>query len=227
VPTRTTTSKPLSPTDETVPDRPARGRPKTSSKERIRAAAKKLFAKHGYEGASIDEIARVASVSKPTLYAHFGSKERLFLEILEAAGDNIVAPFFGPETDGRPIEDVLLDHARTYARVLLTPEMLALNRLIVAEAHRFPDMARRYYAAGPEIVYSAIASFLKKRVAAREIACSDCMAAARMYGAMIVSPTRLRLNLLVDTNLDWAKVDQQSALAVQIFVNGLKKNRGA
>jgi len=203
--------------------KPVTSQPKASTRDRICAAGKELFVERGYEGVSIEEIARKACVSKPTLYAHFGSKERLFLEILEETCDNIVAPFFGPEVDGLPIEDVLIVHARAYARALLTPEMLALNRLIVAEAPRFPEMARRYYAAGPAIVYAAVASFLQKRVAAAEIACADCMAAARMYGAMIVSPTRLRLNLLVDTELNWTEIDRQSALAVQIFVNGLRK----
>ncbi|MBD9596896.1 TetR/AcrR family transcriptional regulator [Ensifer sp. ENS05] len=193
-----------------------------SARDRVSAAARALFVKNGYEGVSIDEIARKARVSKPTLYAHFGSKERLFLTILEEAFDRIAAPLLRDEVEGVAIEDVFDSHAKAYARAVLNPDMLAFNRLLIGEAVRFPEMAHQYYESGPAAAYAAVAEFLEKRVKSGEIGCKDCLAAARMYGAMIISPHRLRLQLLVDDAPNWDEIDRQTSLAVQIFVAGLK-----
>ena len=61
-------------------------KPAASAKksEMMLEAARRLFAEVGYEAASMDLIAKTAGVSKATLYAHFESKENLFVEILEA-----------------------------------------------------------------------------------------------------------------------------------------------
>lgn len=53
--------------------------------ERIRAAALELFAEAGYEGVSMSEIAGAAGIKTPSIYAHFASKEALFLELFDEA----------------------------------------------------------------------------------------------------------------------------------------------
>ena len=50
-------------------------------RERILDAAVELFNEHGYQGATTDDIADAAQVTKRTLYRHVGSKEHLLLEI--------------------------------------------------------------------------------------------------------------------------------------------------
>ncbi|WP_131770844.1 TetR/AcrR family transcriptional regulator, partial [Candidatus Protofrankia californiensis] len=54
------------------------GRGRVDKREAILAAAFEVFARKGYEGASVDLIASEAGVAKPTLYNHLGSKENLF-----------------------------------------------------------------------------------------------------------------------------------------------------
>ena len=63
------------------------------SKESILAASEKIFAKHGFEGARIDLIAKEANVNKQRIYAYFGSKQKLYRQVLlkiysQAAGDS-------------------------------------------------------------------------------------------------------------------------------------------
>lgn len=50
------------------------------------AAARALFGSRGYAGASMDDVAAAAGVSKPMVYAYFGSKEQLFARCVQAAG---------------------------------------------------------------------------------------------------------------------------------------------
>jgi AcrR family transcriptional regulator len=49
------------------------------------AIARELFADKGFDGTSIEEIAGRAGVSKPVVYEHFGSKERVYVEVVELA----------------------------------------------------------------------------------------------------------------------------------------------
>jgi TetR/AcrR family transcriptional repressor of mexJK operon len=57
----------------------APGRPKDQGKgTAILDAAKRLFTMHGFDGASMDQIAAEAGVSKLTVYSHYGDKETLF-----------------------------------------------------------------------------------------------------------------------------------------------------
>jgi AcrR family transcriptional regulator len=58
-----------------------------TTRERILLAAAHLYALHGYEGASIRAIAERAGVTKPLIFYHFASKERLFSSLLREAVD--------------------------------------------------------------------------------------------------------------------------------------------
>jgi AcrR family transcriptional regulator len=60
-------------------------------RELIERAATKVFAEHGYAGASIDEIARRSDVSPPVVYDHFASKLDLFTRLLERTRDELLA----------------------------------------------------------------------------------------------------------------------------------------
>jgi TetR/AcrR family transcriptional repressor of mexJK operon len=51
--------------------------------DQVIEGAKAVFLREGFEGASVDEIARDAGVSKATLYSYFPDKQHLFLAVLE------------------------------------------------------------------------------------------------------------------------------------------------
>jgi AcrR family transcriptional regulator len=71
----------------------------TTRKKRLTAAqrraqllqvGRKVFATHGYNGGSVEEIARAAGVSKPIIYEHFGGKEGLYAVIVDREMDALV-----------------------------------------------------------------------------------------------------------------------------------------
>jgi AcrR family transcriptional regulator len=65
--------------------------PAAERREVIVRTATELFAERGYDGASIDEIARRAGVSAPVLYDHFASKQKLYEHLLERTRDELLA----------------------------------------------------------------------------------------------------------------------------------------
>jgi AcrR family transcriptional regulator len=64
--------------------------PRSAREQLILRVAGQVFAEGGYERASMDRIAALAGVSKPMLYAYFGSKEGLYLAYIERTGGELV-----------------------------------------------------------------------------------------------------------------------------------------
>lgn len=114
----------------------------------IRTAALTIFFRDGYQGASVDEIAALAAVSKQTIYKRFTDKRGLFLGSILGAIETTYDRF-APSLERLESAPNLEPALRDYARVLLTevmqPEVLRIRRLVIAEANRFPDLGATYY----------------------------------------------------------------------------------
>lgn len=126
-------------------------------------AATALFLQHGYQGTRTEQIAAAAAVSKQTVYSQFGDKECLFREIVlgatataEAFTADLTASFAGI-TEPAGIEHALREVARRYLTAVLNPQVLALRRLVIGEASRFPDLAATYHREVPARVLAALA----------------------------------------------------------------------
>src|ERR671916_797450 len=66
--------------------------------------AKRVFAEHGYDGASVEEIASQAKVSKPIVYEHFGGKEGLYAVVVDRETARLLGMItsrLGPNIGGR------------------------------------------------------------------------------------------------------------------------------
>ena len=134
--------------------------------ERILDAARKVFVQHGFEGASIDEIARAARSGKPTIYARFPDKRALFTAVMR----DIVArieQFKGDIPAVGSIEERLVGAGLAALRWGLDSDRIGLMRLAIAEVHRFPDLASSIIRSARDLSTEVAARSL------REIAQSD------------------------------------------------------
>jgi AcrR family transcriptional regulator len=109
--------------------------------ERILDAARKKFVEHGFEGASIDEIAEAAHAAKRTIYARFPDKRALFTTVVMRDVVSRITEFTGAASTGATIEERLASLATTTVSWTLDAERMGLMRLAVAEARRFPQIA--------------------------------------------------------------------------------------
>lgn len=130
-------------------------------RRQIVAAATKVFLRRGYRGASMDEIAALAQVSKQTVYKHFADKEQLFTDIvLGTTGqvDQVVQMVAGALTGTTDLDQDLRVLARRFLVALMRPELLQLRRLVLAEADRFPEVGTAWYEHGFDRVLSTLAT---------------------------------------------------------------------
>ena len=117
----------------------------------ILEAATEAFLSHGYLGTSMDEVAAGAGVSKQTVYKHFSDKRNLFAEMVASVVDESRDPVEAGLATIQPSDDVAADLRRLAHRQLdsiLEPRLLALRRLVIAEAERFPELGSTFYERG-------------------------------------------------------------------------------
>lgn len=112
-------------------------------------AGARLFAEKGYSNVSVDAIAAEARASKVTFYNYFDSKEALFEAVVLEARHPALQRIGALPHDGDDLWPILFDTGVAYLRMKLSPEVIATDRLVIAEATRLPALARLYYASGP------------------------------------------------------------------------------
>ncbi|GAB3417533.1 TetR/AcrR family transcriptional regulator [Flindersiella endophytica] len=131
----------------------------------IVAAASEHFLRHGYVGASVDDIAAAARVSKRTVYNIFGGKEQLFREILAdafAVAGQFSAGLGSTLAKAEDVEAELKAIAVELAGSVLSRRVVRLRRLLIGEAERFPELAREYYQRAPDRVMTALADAMAR-----------------------------------------------------------------
>jgi AcrR family transcriptional regulator len=129
---------------------------------RILDAAREVFFERGLAGASMEEIAAVARAGKPTLYARFASKEALFAAVVTRDVDSNLAQFEDHLRTGATIEDRLASVGAALLRWALVSDTLALMRLAIAEARRFPELASTVHRMVRERGAEAVARLLRE-----------------------------------------------------------------
>jgi TetR/AcrR family transcriptional repressor of mexJK operon len=114
--------------------------PNADRRREILRVAFTVFAENGYSGATMLDIARRAHASKETLYAWFQNKEKLFETLLFGFVSEITARLPNATVDAPEPEIFLPTLAEAILRVTTTPDWIALIRITIAEAPRFPEL---------------------------------------------------------------------------------------
>src|SRR5450631_1226334 len=132
----------------------------SSKRRQILDGARKVFMDVGFDGASMGEIARSASVSKGTLYVYFVDKSRLFEAIVEEESleQGKVAFNFDPERDDAT---TLTEFGHAYIQMLCRPGGGSATRTVMAIAERMPQVGRRFYNNVVSHTISRLAGYLE------------------------------------------------------------------
>lgn len=162
-------------------------------------AAAHVFLHSGYSGASMDEIAGRSGVSKQTVYKHFAGKEDLFTAVIGqmmGEADLAVHQALPDIRNGHELETFLLDYGKRLLGVALTPSLMQLRRLVIAEAERFPELARDLYARGPKRALEAMAEAFEKLAERKLLEFEDAGVAASQLNWLLLGEPVNRIMML-------------------------------
>jgi AcrR family transcriptional regulator len=156
----------------------------------ILEAARTVFLRHGYMGASMDEVAALAGASKQTVYKHFIDKETLFNELvlttLRATADSVQAEVLDLRDSGDLAAD-LRDLARRQLTRVIQPDLLQLRRLVIGEAGRFPELGRAFYELGLGRTITALTDVFRNLTERGLLTVDDAPLAAEHFNWLVVS----------------------------------------
>jgi AcrR family transcriptional regulator len=130
--------------------------------EHILWVAKDVFLEMGFERASMDVVASRAKTSKRSLYAHFKSKEKLFLAVIELVRGLFLSKLRMPGDYSEKPVDALVMFCGRYLEILLYEGSIRMIRVSMAEAERFPEQAARYFDVLFTQVHARLTAYLKE-----------------------------------------------------------------
>ncbi|MFJ6785188.1 TetR/AcrR family transcriptional regulator [Streptomyces yangpuensis] len=152
-------------------------------------AATTVFLNKGYAGTSMDDIAKLAAVSKQTVYKHFADKEKLFAEIVLATTgriDAMVDLVADIPADADTLDGNLTRLARQFLTALTQPQVIQLRRLVIANADTFPELGAAWYEQGFERVLATLAATFQRLTDQGMLKTDDPMLAAQHFAGLLL-----------------------------------------
>ena len=207
--------------------RPKGGRPTAADVVRLETTildrATACFLRDGYAATSIESIARLCSVAKRTIYARWSGKPALFMAILQRLMAKWLA-VSGTLADSGDLKENLVQAADKVMTVALSPEAIALHRLLIAESARFPELPVMMRDAGAHEGVMRISAMLRDGIARGQVADHDTIFAAEQFLTLLLSGPRRRA-LGLGPALDAEQMTVWRDKAVLLFLGGLNSLR--
>ena len=124
---------------------------RTKKELEVLSVASDYFLSHGYQGTSINAMARDSGISKESIYRYFSSKKELFEAVIakELTKYQEILNFVDIEVESMTIDEALEKMAETTLGAVSTDRTLGLRRLIFQETKKSPDIGQYYYEIGP------------------------------------------------------------------------------
>jgi AcrR family transcriptional regulator len=175
--------------------RRCRGRPQARPDEETRAilldAARQEFAASGFAASSMESVARRAGVSTKTLYRLIPNKASLFEAMVSERMERFASVVRFRACDGSDIEGALGEALVICGELILDAEVLALQRMILAESDKFPEIAETFYNNAMQRTVATLASWLRVQHERGLIVAADANAAAGiLLGMLVFQPQR-------------------------------------
>jgi AcrR family transcriptional regulator len=160
---------------------PPAGTEDSSKRRQIIEGARQVFMAQGFDAASMNEVARVAGVSKGTLYVYFQNKEELFEAIVGHECREQGERIFTLDADDHDVEGVLTRLGLALVEFLCRPDRAPKLRAVIAISERMPELGREFYETGPAFGLAQLTNYLKAQVAAGVLVIDDCEIAAAQF----------------------------------------------
>jgi AcrR family transcriptional regulator len=220
----TTTKTDIEQEDPCAEVRRGRGRPQARCDEETRAlisdAARSEFAAKGYAATNMEGVARRAGVSTKTLYRLIPNKAALFEIMITERIDRFVSVVRLRACDGRNVKAALREALIVCGELILDGEVIALQRLILADSEKFPEIAEMFYHKAIRRTEHTLAGWLQAQGERGLIRVDDAEASAGMLLGMLVYQPQ-RAVLFGHTPLpDREQLERRADAVAELFLRG-------
>ncbi len=186
--------------------------------DQVLDAARNVFLREGFEGASMDDIAASAKVSKATVYSYFPDKNLLFLEAAKSEILRITREAENVAVVDAPVEVVLRYSARTIIDFYLSALGQSIFRVCVSESERFPELGRMFYEAGPKMGSERLSGYLHYMSEQGVLNIDDAPLAADQFAALCRSDLFQRVMFGLGDSIKPAEIDHVIDGAIATFM---------
>jgi TetR/AcrR family transcriptional regulator, mexJK operon transcriptional repressor len=201
------------------------GRPTQGEAERrhraLLATATRLFMERGWGGVSIDEISRQSGVAKRFIYGRYPDKAALFVGAIMRFRENLMGEMqaLGPLPDDA--DEGLVAFGRRLLDLALRPDALAMHRLFIAEAIRFPQLAQllreRFRGRGVEEIVDVLSRYAAS--GALRLGDDPELTAEQFFFATVGLPQRMAL---LAGREPPSEEERRLRAAVRLFLDGCR-----
>lgn len=180
--------------------------------------AREVFMADGFEGASVDDIARAAGVSKATLYSYFPDKRILFTEVVTTECRCLAERAEGMIDASAPAGEALAIAARQFVPFLLSEFAQRCFRICMAERDRFPELGEAYYRSGPLNGRQTLIKFLTLAAERGELVIEDFGIAADQFVELCKARLWVRAIFGIQTEFSEEEIAEVVDNAVETFM---------
>jgi AcrR family transcriptional regulator len=198
-----------------------------TKRRQILDGAREVFLREGFDGASVNDIARVAAVSKGTIYVYFDSKEHLFETLIREDRRAQAERICTFDVENHDVHAVLGTFGRSLLETMMRPENMAHLRTVIAAAAKFPGLGRAFYEAGPEHGIAKLAAYLDRQVGAGILAIADTRRAAMQFIELCQAGLMKPMLFCVIDETPLAAIGTAVDAAVAVFMAAYGKGAGS
>jgi len=196
-------------------------------REAFLAAARQVFEKKGFAEATLDDVVALSGGSRQTLYALFGGKQGLFEAITSDTCESIFRGLTPEKLATRATDEVLKEVGTRYLAIVTSPSCLSLNRLVVAEAPRIPEVVQRFWKLGPGRSRAFLAEFFDRQIERGLLRMPDSRAGAEYFLEMLSGTVRLQCLIGLRQPPTPKEIEGIVQGAVAQFLNGCLVTKGS
>lgn len=186
--------------------------------EQVLDGARSVFLADGFEGASVDDIARSAGVSKATLYSYFPDKRLLFIEVATTECLRQSRLIFESVDQSRTPREVLSEGGRKFLRFITSDFGQQMFRICVAESERFPEIGREFFRSGPQNMQNKLAGYFALAVERGELRMEDPYLAAFQFGELCKADIWMKVTFNMMDRVSEDDIDRIVDGAVDVFL---------
>lgn len=186
--------------------------------DQVLIGARDVFMSDGFEGASVDDIAKAAGVSKATLYSYFPDKRMLFMEVARLECERQAQTAIAMLDPTQPLADLMRQGATHLVDFICSDFGQRFFRICIAESERFPELGRAFYDSGPKTVHDTLVAMLTAKVDNGEAIIADIELAADQFPELCKANIFHKLLFNLQSEFSKAEKDRVIDGAVATFM---------